>query len=138
MLNSRIKYIYFSLICLFFFIGCSLLNSKVHISDIKTTTGINKDFSPTEITSIFPYRSTKIYCWFKWQDSEVGTPITARWTYETDKIEVLNHTFKIPRRNGMGSIALSLPKSNPLPSGTYQVSLLHEKQILRRTSFQIK
>ncbi|MDO8675226.1 MAG: hypothetical protein Q7K71_03810 [Candidatus Omnitrophota bacterium] len=125
------------IIC-FALLGCSKMDSKVHITDIKIATAVDENIVPVKVTNIFPKGTTGVFCWFKWQDSEINTPIVAKWDYETDNIHVLDYTFSIPRRNGRGSVSLSMPEGKPMPSGSYRITLALGKQDLKSLTFEIQ
>ncbi len=122
----------------FLFLGCSTKSNKVHITDIKIATAIDENITPVKVTNIFPKDTSKVFCWFQWKDSEVNTQIVARWDYVTDTIHILDYAFSIPRRNGIGSVSLSMPEGKTIPPGLYQITLMLGNQTLKSLTFQIE
>ncbi len=111
--------------------------NKVHFTDVRVAAAVDENMAPVNVTT-FPQGTTKVFCWFQWQDSEVNTQIVAKWDYVTDQIHILDYTFSIPRRSGMGSISLSMPEGKVMPSGEYLVTLMLEKQTLKSLTFEIQ
>ncbi len=139
------NYIWVFFIICFAVFGCSMVAimvankaaNKVHFTDVRIATAVDANVAPVNVTS-FPQGTIKVFCWFQWQDSEVNTPIVAKWDYVTDQIHILDYTFSIPRRSGMGSISLSMPEGKVMPSGEYQLTLMLGKQTLKSLTFEIK
>jgi len=118
--------------------GCSPLDEKVHITDIKMAASLDANLAPVQVMDTFPAGTRKVSCWFKWKDSPVGTQLVAKWDYLTEKIHILDHDFAIPRRNGMGGILLTQPEGKTLPSGSYKLTLLNGKRAIKSISFEIE
>jgi len=131
-------YTFFVLLICLAWAGCSPMGEKVHITDIKMASSIDANLAPVQVTDTFPEGTTKVSCWFKWEDSPAGTKLTAKWDYLTEKIHVLDYNLSLPRRNGMGGVLLTLPEGKTLPSGSYQVALMQGKKSLRSIPFQVK
>ena len=117
--------------------GCSLMEDKVHIIDIKTATSVDSNLAPVQVTETFPEGTTKVFCWFKWKDSPTGTQLTAKWDYVSEKIHVMDYSFSIPRRNGMGGVLLTMPKGKTLPTGSYRITLWDGKQSVKSVPFEV-
>jgi hypothetical protein len=111
---------------------------KIHMLELKMTTGIDDNLMPVDTTYVFPKGTSKVYCWFKWDNAEVNTKIIAKWFYETSKINILNYTFVIPRQEGSGSILLSMPKDKPFPAGVYRLDLTNGSQFIDSFTFKVE
>lgn len=131
-------------IILFLFIalvlfGCSLEKKpKLKITDAKIAHGIDEKLMPIEITNVFSEGTNKVYCWFEWKNAQVNTPITAKWYYVTDNIHILDYIFSIPRKDGTGSVSLSMPEGKTLPQGEYKLDLNKEKRTLKTLNFTVQ
>jgi len=112
--------------------------NRVHFTDVKIARAVDENMAPINVTNTFPKGTIKVFCWFKWQDSKVNTQIVVKWDYVTDQIHIIDNTFSIPRRSGMGSVSLIMPKGKVMPSGTYQVTLMQEKLALKSLAFEIQ
>lgn len=123
---------------IFILSGCWLGQNKIQITAVKTTAAIAENLMPVKVTDVFPKGTTKIFCWFQWNNAQLNTKIIARWYYATDNIHLLDDTFSIPRKEGSGSILLSMPEGKTLPSGLYRVDLILEKRRLKSSSFKIE
>jgi hypothetical protein len=99
--------------------------------------GINEKYMPVDVTSIFPEGTIKVYCWFSWRDAENNTEILAKWHYITDDIPIAEHSFAIPRKEGAGSVSLSMPGGKVLPAGLYRVELKYGANLLRFLTFKV-
>lgn len=119
--------------------ACELRENKtIGIVDAKVATAIDEKLLPVNITSVFPEGSTKVFCWFQWKDAKIGTLITAKWHYVTDDINILDYAFAIPRKEGSGSVSLSMPENKKLPSGLYRVDLALGNNTLGSVNFKVK
>jgi len=112
--------------------------SKIRITDAKIVDKVDQKLMPVTIMEVFPEGTSKVSCWFKWQNAEVGTEILAKWRYTTDNINVLDYLFKIPRKEGIGSVILSMPAGKGLPSGDYKIDLICSNKILKSLTFKVK
>lgn len=113
-------------------------NETINIIDIKTSTGVNDKLMPFGITTIFPEGTQKAFCWFQWRNTKVNTMVLARWYFLTDDIHILDYNFMIPRKEGTGSVSLTMPEGKRLPAGLYRVDLTFEKQILKSATFKVQ
>lgn len=113
-------------------------DKKIRMLELKMTTSIDDNLMPVDTSYVFPKGTSKVYCWFKWDNAEVGTKIIAKWHYETSKINILNYTFVIPRQEGSGSIMLSMPKDKPFPSGVYRLDLTTGSQLIDSSTFKVE
>jgi len=120
--------------------GCQLWPSGggFSITEIKTAPALGEDFMPLKATDTFPARTPKIYCWFRWRNSGVNTQVVAKWRYLSQNINIINHTFTLPRKEGYGSVVLTMPEGKSLPSGSYRVDLVMDKHILKSHKFKIE
>jgi hypothetical protein len=135
--KNRNHFLVLLIICFTLF-GCSMAGSKVHFTDAKMAAGVDKNLAPVNVTDTFPQGTTRVFCWFRWKDSDINTQILAKWDYVTDQIHILDYVFFVPRRNGMGSVSLSMPEGKEMPSGTYRITFMLEKHILKSLTFEIK
>ncbi len=127
------------LLTVFILASCSLQQAAtINITDTKTALGINEKLMPLGITNIFPDGTQKIFCWFQWKDTEVNTTVVARWYFLTDNIHILDYNFTIPRKQGSGSVSLTMPEGRKLPVGQYRVDLNLGKQTLKSTTFKVQ
>lgn len=117
---------------------CFSPTSTINITDTKTATGIDEKLMPVGVTSVFPEGTQKIFCWFQWKDTEVNTTVIARWYFVTDNIHILDYNFTIPRKQGSGSVSLTMPEGKKLPAGQYRVDLNFGKQTLKSNTFKIQ
>lgn len=119
--------------------SCSFQQTApVNITDTKTALGINDKLMPVGITNVFPDGTQKVFCWFQWKDTAVNTIVMARWYFVTDNIHILDYNFTIPRKQGSGSVSLTMPEGKKLPAGQYRIDLNFEKQTLKSTTFKIQ
>ncbi len=98
--------------------------SKIKLTEIRTAVGISDKYEPVGPTEVFALGTTKIYCWFKWENAAAAEPLQARWTYLTKKIKIFEYPVAIPKPEGAGGIAMAMPKGRSLPPGKYRVDLL--------------
>lgn len=117
---------------------CFLQSGKISITDIKTAENIDDKLMPTNVTDIFPKGTSKVFLWFQWKNAKVNTPIIAKWHYLTDDIHILDYTFKIPKKEGKGSVSLIMPENRNLPPGEYKIDLTIDNCILKSLNFKIK
>ncbi|MDD5085078.1 MAG: hypothetical protein PHE61_03425 [Candidatus Omnitrophica bacterium] len=126
--------------CLTLFVlsGCFLWPAGITITDAKTATGVNESLMPIQVTSLFPKQTSKVCCWFQWKNAKIDTKIVAKWYYTTDNIHILDYNFSIPRREGSGSVSLSMPEGKTLPVGSYQVTLNIGRRTIKALNFRIE
>lgn len=110
---------------------------KIHLLDAKMAGGVDDKYTPVNITNVFPEGTQKAFLWFSWKDAAKDVKIIARWTYVRDNVPVLDYPFIIPREEGQGSIALTMPEGKALPAGLYRVSLELEKRELTSLTFKV-
>ena len=118
--------------------GCDIGASVIHLVDAKIATAVDENLMPLKVTDIFPKGTAKVSCWIKWRDTKINTELVASWHYITDDIHVLDYPFIIPKKEGTGSIVLSMPDGKNLPSGEYKVDLILGKRVLKRLIFRIE
>ena len=118
--------------------GCSIGSPNIHITDAKLVTAVDSNLMPVKVTDIFPKGTSKVSCWMQWKDAKINTQILASWHYLTDDIHILDYSFNIPKKEGFGSVALSMPDGKNLPSGSYKVDLLVENRLLKSLKFTIE
>ncbi len=130
---------YISFLFIVFLSSCCFLQSeKICITDAKIAAGVDDKLMPVNITNMFPKETSKVSCWFQWKNAKINTPIVAKWHYITDNIHVFDYTFKIPRKEGKGSVALAMPEGKTLPPGEYKFDLTTDNHILKSLHFKIK
>lgn len=120
------------------FCGCSLLNRGIAITDAKIVTGVDEKLMPVQVMDVFPSGTTKVSCWFQWRDARINTQVLARWHYVTDDVHILDFNFNIPKKDGMGSVMLSMPEGKALPQGSYRVGLYLGKRLIRSLAFKVE
>ena len=109
----------------------------ISITDIKMAHDIDGKYLPVNATKSFPSGTAKVFCWFAWKDATVDSQITVRWHYLTDDISILNYNFSIPRKQGSGGVALSMPEGKTLPPGSYQVELFFADKKISSLQFAV-
>jgi hypothetical protein len=110
---------------------------KIHILNAKTSVSVDDKYMPVTATNIFPLKTSKVFLWFSWSSAQKDTKVIARWLYLTDDIPVLDYTFTIPRKEGMGSVSLSMPEGKALPAGIYRVTLDVDNSVLKSLTFKV-
>lgn len=110
----------------------------INIVDVRTAAGITDKLMPLGITSAFPDGTQKVFCWFRWRNAEVNTVVTAQWYFLTDNIHILNYVFAVPRKEGSGSVSLTMPEGKKLPAGQYRIDLNFGKQTLKSVTFKVQ
>lgn len=113
-------------------------HETINIVDIKTSMGVNDKLMPVKITSSFPAGTQKVFCWFQWRNTKVNTMVLARWYFLTDDIHILDYNFMIPRKEGTGSVSLTMPEDKQLPAGLYRVDLTFGKELLKSETFKVQ
>ncbi|MCX5696948.1 MAG: hypothetical protein NTU54_03080 [Candidatus Omnitrophica bacterium] len=127
------------LLMAFILSACSLQQTTaINITDIKTAKGIDEKLMPLGVTGVFPDGTQKVFCWFQWKNTEVNTTVMARWYFVTDNIHILDYNFTIPRKEGSGSVSLTMPEGKKLPVGQYRIDLNFGKQTLKSTIFKVQ
>ena len=138
MLKKIIILIAILLISLAGFYAYSLLNRDIILVEAKIVTGVDDKLMPLNATDMFPQGTSKVSCWFRWRDARINTEILAKWHYVTDDVHILDYNFNIPKKDGMGSVTLTMPKGKTLPQGSYKVDLLLNKRLLRSLTFKVE
>ena len=119
--------------------GCQILYfGKLRIIEIKMAPGISENLMPIKPTDSFPSGTSRVFCWFKWVNAEVNSQIVAKWHYTSENINILNYSLTIPRRDGSGSVLLSMPEGKTLPAGSYRIDLTRNNHILKSCEFNIE
>ncbi len=126
------------LITAFVVSGCDIGGSAIHLVDAKIATAVDENLMPLKVMDNFPKGTTKVSCWIKWRNTKINTELVASWHYITDDIHVLDYPFIIPKKEGTGSIVLTMPDGKNLPSGEYKVDLILGKRVLKRLVFRIE
>ena len=119
--------------------SCSLfVPEKIALTDAKIVTAVDEKLMPVKVTETFPRGTQKVSCWFAWKNAKINTQLVARWHYTTDDIHILDYDFNIPKKEGTGSVMLSMPDDKILPSGQYRIDLVLGKKVLKRLAFRIE
>ena len=118
--------------------GCGLFNREIVLTDARMVTGVNEKLMPVEVKDVFLVGTSKVSCWFKWRDAKINLPILAKWHYVTDDIHILDYKFDIPKKDGMGSVALTMPEGKTLPVGSYKIDLLSNGKLLKSLTFRVE
>ena len=119
--------------------GCQDFSSgKLRITEIKMAPAISENIMPLKPADSFPGGTSRVFCCFKWENAEVDSQIIAKWRYISENINILDYPFTIPRRDGAGSILLSMPEGKTLPSGSYRIDLVVNNRILKSREFKIE
>lgn len=118
--------------------ACSLLKRDITITDAKIVAGVDEKLMPVKVTDVFPRGTSKVSCWFRWRDAKINTQILAKWHYVTDDVHILDYNFNIPKKDGMGSVMLSMPEGKTLPQGSYQVELFLGKRLIISLAFKVE
>ena len=113
-------------------------DGDIQITDIKMARGIDEKYRPLDASKNFSADAAKVYCWFEWTNAQSQSPITAKWTYVTESIPILDYPFSIPRKQGAGGVALAMPEGKTFPPGQYEVQLLQDKKVLKSIKFEIR
>lgn len=136
-LSMRWCVLLFAAICVLS--SCSFIGpTEIRITDAKTVTGVDEKLMPVHITNAFPGGTSKVVCWFQWKEAKVNVEVTAKWHYVTDDIHILDYPFRIPKKTGAGSVALSAPEGKSLPGGLYKVELAIGNRVLKSVNFTIE
>lgn len=138
MITEKMKLLIIPIFIVFALASCGLKAQDITIADAKMATAVDESLMPVKITDIFPKDTTKVSCWIKWQDSKMNAQLLAKWHYVTDDIHILDYLFTIPKKEGMGSVTLSMPEGKKLPSGLYKVDLISDKRILKTLTFKVE
>ena len=119
--------------------GCQIFYfGKLKVIDIKMAPAISENLMPLKPTDSFPNGTSKVFCWFRWENAETNSQVIAKWHYTSEDIDILNYPLNIPRRDGSGSVVLSMPEGKTLPSGSYRIDLVINKHIVKSREFKIE
>jgi hypothetical protein len=118
--------------------GCSIFDKEIKITDAKIVTGVDEKLMPVKILDVFPKDTSSVSCWFQWRDAKISAMIVAKWHYVTDDVHILDYNFTIPKKEGMGSVMLSMPEGKVLPSGSYKVELFSGKRLIKSLAFKVQ
>lgn len=126
------------ILSLFLFVSFAFaLAENIAITNAKMATEIDDNLMPVNPTGAFAKDAPIVFCWFEWRNATINTPLVAKWYYVTDDLHVLDYPFNIPRKQGTGSVSLSMPKGKVLPSGVYRVDLVADGKALRSVNFKV-
>ena len=118
--------------------ACSFIGGNIGIVDAKIVTAVDERLMPVKVTDVFPKGTATVSCWIRWKNASINTEIVARWHYVTDDIHILDYTLVIPKREGTGSVMLTMPNGKELPSGDYKLELFSGKRLLRSLTFKVE
>lgn len=117
--------------------ACGLFSREIKIAEVKAAEAVDDGLMPVNVADSFPRGISSVSCWIRWRDAKINTQVTVRWSYETDDIHILDHKMIIPKRDGFGSVTLSMPEGKPLPAGKYRVDLVVKKRVIRSLEFTV-
>jgi hypothetical protein len=132
----KISILAFSFLFILALSACNM-QSGIYIIDAKTATGIDEKLMPIKALGNFPKDTSKVFCWFQWKNSQPDTEIMASWHFVTDDVHILDYSFAIPRKDGVGSVSLAMPENKNLPPGLYRVQLKTKQQLLKSVGFTV-
>ena len=118
--------------------ACSLIEGNIGIVDAKIVTSVDERLMPVKVTDIFPKGTTAVSCWIQWKNAAINTEIVARWHYVTDDIHILDYTLIIPKKEGTGSVTLTMPNGKELPGGDYKVDFFSGKRLLKSLTLKVE
>ncbi|MCX5667980.1 MAG: hypothetical protein NTY34_06705 [Candidatus Omnitrophica bacterium] len=125
-----------SIVCLLS--SCAFTGRDVNLVDAKIAAAIDEKLMPVGITDAFPKGTSKVSCWIKWRDAKINTPLLAKWHYVTDDVHILDYTFYIPKKEGTGSVSLTMPAEKKFPSGRYKLDLVTGNRVIRSLIFRVE
>ncbi len=112
--------------------------SSAKITDAKFSTSVDEDQNPIGITSIFNPNSPKIYIWFSWTSTLVGTEAKAVLIYETSNLIITEGLMEINDMAGRGSFSFTRPATEAgWPVGDYRVDLYFDDELAKSVSFKV-
>lgn len=119
--------------------GCQIFFSgKFKITEIKMALAISENITPIKPTDSFANGTSRVFCWFKWENAEVNSRVIAKWHYTSENIDILSYPMTIPRRDGSGSVLLSMPEGKTLPPGLYRIDLVFNNRVLKSREFRVE
>jgi hypothetical protein len=118
--------------------SCAFIGSDINLVDAKTATAIDEKLMPVGITDVFPKSTSRVSCWIKWRNAKINTPLLAKWHYITDDVHILDYTFYIPKKEGTGSVSLTMPAEKKFPSGRYRLDLVVGNRVVRSLQFRVE
>jgi len=123
---------------LFLLTSCGLQQTgRFRLIDAKIATAVDENLAPLQVSDNFPKSQSSLSCWIKWQDAETNTQLLTKWHYVTDDVHISDHIFVIPKKDGVGSVEISMPEGKTFPQGQYRVDIVLGKRILKRLTFSI-
>jgi len=118
--------------------GCSRNEGPVSILDAKICSSVDENFMPVKVANVFPKGTASVACWIKWRAQKINTPVYTKWHYVTDDLPVKEVDFVTPRKEGSGSVSLSMPEGKALPSGNYKVDIRSAAKLLKTLTFRVE
>ena len=126
------------LFALIFSLSACSIGAPIRLVDVKMAAAVDENLLPVNATDTFPSGTQKVSCWISWQDAKINTQVLASWHYLTDDIHILDYSFNIPKKDGAGSVALTMPNGKNLPPGSYKVDLYSGKRLLKSMRFTVR
>ena len=113
--------------------------SSAKIEDAKFCTVVDENQNPSGITSIFTPDSPKIYIWFSWVYTMIGTEAKAVLIYETSNLTLAEGSMVIGGdMAGRGSFSFTRPATQAgWPVGDYRVDLYLDDELAKSVNFQV-
>lgn len=112
--------------------------SSATIEDAKFCTAVDEDQNPIGIISIFTPDLPKIYIWFSWAHTMIGTEAKAVLIYETSNLTVVEGSMVIEDMAGRGSFSFTRPATEAgWPVGDYRVDLYLDDNLAKSVNFEV-
>lgn len=112
--------------------------ASFEVTEAKMATDVNADRQPLNTTSEFPPGTDQVHCWFAWKNARPGLPLTARWHYQTDRINILNLRVALNRASDTGAFTLRMPPGKTLPPGEYRIELEVKGKLVKSVPFTVQ
>jgi hypothetical protein len=114
-------------------------HADIVIRNAIIVTGVDKQMTPLKVTNFFPKNTSKVCAWINWRNARINTQVLVKWHYVTDDVPIYDYSLNIPKREGIANVVLAMPAGKTLPSGTYKVTILSGKKLLRKPlTFEIE
>ena len=138
MRKNRSLTVLYALSIIFSLSSCAFIGCDVNLVDAKIAAAIDEKLMPVGVTDIFPKGTSRVSCWIKWRNAKINTPLLAKWHYVTDDVHILDYTFYVPKREGTGSVSLTMPAEKKFPSGRYKLDLVIGNRVIRSLQFRVE
>ena len=135
--------------CLGIFTSCAISEIKLdqvkdvlkkgdpEVIDAVTCKDVGADFSPIDITDVFPQGTKSVYLSVKFKNFTISDHLSAIWTYlETGK-ELSAQSFT-PSENGSGYHSFNINIATAFPPGKYEAELKFNGELYRILEFTVQ